>query len=190
MDESITRLGEEVTISVERMMKFCYIVQMEHDYVHSKTRVFQTHLTRFGTMVFMTASFLFSLFDDTKNSTNLHKVWRGFDHPFDDELRAFVVKLEPFNDELRKVRNRIGFHGSTNRSHEKAGLGIFDIESGRGREFARLIRDMQNLALKMIRSYIEGMNESAHPHEILQEFMVELQGHPHSAPQARQAPKK
>ena len=69
-------------------------------------------------------------------------------------------KLTPFKDELRKVRNRIGFHGSLTRSHEKAGLGIFDLESPRGREFANLIRDMLDLAPKMIKWHLKRMKDS------------------------------
>jgi hypothetical protein len=100
------------------------------------------------------------LFDDTRNSTNLLKIWQRFDHPFENDLQHFDKKLTPFKDELRKVRNRIGFHGSLTRSHEKAGLGIFDLESPRGREFANLIRDMLDLAPKMIKWHLKRMKNS------------------------------
>ena len=177
MDEPNTQQHQAVTISVERMIRFCYLSQMEVEYVRFDTKVLPLHLTRFGAMIFETASFLYSLFDDTNQATNLLKIWKGFDHPFNDELISFAEKLEPFKDELRKVRNRIGFHGSLTRSHEKAGLGIFDVNSQRAREFARLVREMQNIALKMIKWYTDGMNESDRPRELWQEFMIELRGY-------------
>jgi hypothetical protein len=178
MNESDAQLDEKVTISVERMMRFCYLAQMEFEYAPYGTSILPIHLSRFGTMVFEAASFLYSLFEDTENSINLLAIWQGFNHPFDNELQKFVKKLEPFKDELRLVRNRVGFHGSLNRSRERAGLGIFDVESPRAREFARLVRDMQNLSLKMVKWYIDRMNKAARPSEMWQEFMVELQSHP------------
>ncbi len=69
MDERTIHVGEEVTISVERMIRFCYLAEMESEYVPYQTSVLEVHLTRFGTMVFETASFLYSLFEDTENST-------------------------------------------------------------------------------------------------------------------------
>jgi hypothetical protein len=176
-NESVSQQREDVTISVERMIRFCYLAQMKDEYVSYETHVLPLHLTRFGAMLFEAASFLYSLFEDRDNSINLLKIWQGFDHPFDDELQKLANKLDPFKEELRLVRNRVGFHGSLSRSHERAGLGIFDVESPRAREFARLVRDMQNLALNMIKWYIDGMNQSARPHEIWQEFMDELQGY-------------
>jgi len=73
---------EDVTISVERMMRFCYLAQMQFDCAACDTKALPLHLTRFGTLVLETASFLYSLFEDRPDSINLLKVWRGFDHPF------------------------------------------------------------------------------------------------------------
>src|SRR5262245_1947376 len=145
MDAPAIKLDEAVTISVERMIQFCYMSRMLYEYAPYERILLPVHLTRFGTMFFQTASFLYSLFDDTKNSTNLLKIWKGFEHPFEDELQNFHDKLIPFKDELKRVRNRIGFHGSLTRTHEKAGLGIFDLESPRGTEFAVILRDIQDI---------------------------------------------
>src|SRR5262249_22145683 len=118
-----------------------------------------------------------SLFDDRKDSVNLLKIWQGFENPFEVDLQNFAKNLAPFKDQLKLVRNRIGFHGSLSRSHEKAGLDIFDVETPRGAEFAALMRDMQNLALKMIKWYVERMKESSQPMKLWQEFGTELQGY-------------
>ncbi len=177
MSNTESGLREDVTISVERMMRFCHLVQIQFEYAPGDTKALPLHLTRFGTLVFETASFLYSLFEDRKDSINLLKIWRGFDHPFGEELQNCVTRLNPFKEELRLVRNRVGFHGSLNRSHERAGLGIFDVDSSRGRDFARLVRDMQQLCLRMIAWYMEGMDSSARPAEMWKEFVAEMQGH-------------
>lgn len=177
MSDPGTRLGEDVTISVERMMRFCYLSQLQAECATGETKALPLHLTRFGTLVFETASFLYSLFEDRPDSINLEKVWQGFDHPFGKELQNCVTRLAPFKDELKLVRNRVGFHGSLSRSHESAGLGIFDVESSRGRDYIRLAMDMQQLFLRMIGWYIQGMDSSGRDAEMWREFLGELQGH-------------
>lgn len=171
------KLREGVGISVERMIRFCYLAQMQFEYAPGDTKTLPLHLTRFGTLVFETASFLYSLFEDRRDAINLLNVWQGFDHPFGEELQDCVRRLTPFKAELRLVRNRVGFHGSLNRSHERSGLGIFDVDSLRAHDFVRLIGDMQQLFLRMIAWYMKAMAESARPGEMWKEFVAELKGH-------------
>lgn len=167
-------LGEDVTISVERMMRFCYLAEMQFECIAGDTKVLPLHLTRFGTLLIETSSFLYSLFEDRGDSVNPLRVWQGFDHPFSKELQDYSARLSPFKEELKLVRDRLGFHGSLTRSHEGAGLGVFDVDSGRARDFARLVRDMRQLFLHMIAWYIKRMNSSARPAEMLKEFLNEL----------------
>ena len=178
MSDKENRLREDVVISVERMMRFCHLAQMTFEYASGDTKALPLHLTRFGVLVFETASFLYSLFEDRRDSINLLNVWQGFDHPFSDELQNYVTRLSPFKKELRLVRNRVGFHGSLNRSHERAGLGIFDVDSSHARAFARLVRDMQQLCLRMIAWYMERMDSSTRPAEMWKEFVAEMQSRP------------
>lgn len=176
MTDPKSKLDEDVSISVERMMRFCLLARMQFECAGGDKKALPLHLTRFGTLLLETASFLYSLFEDRPDSIDLVKVWRGFDHPFGNELQDSVTRLSPFRDELKLVRNRLGFHGSLSRSHERAGLGIFDVGSGRAREFAHLVRDMQQLFLRMIAWYMKRMDSSARPAEMLQEFRNELRG--------------
>jgi len=168
------RLREDVAISVERMMRFCHLAQMTFECSHGDNKALPLHLTRFGVLVFESASFLYSLFEHRRDSINLVNVWQGFDHPFRDDLQEFVKRLNPFKEELRLVRNRVGFHGSLNRSRERAGLGIFDVNSSRARDFSRLVRDMQQLCLRMIAWYMQGVNTSQRPDEMRTEFVAEM----------------
>ena len=107
MSDKENRLSENVVISVERMMRFCHLAQMTFEYASGDTKALPLHLTRFGVLVFETASFLYSLFEDRRDSINLLNVWQGFDHPFSDELQNYVTRLSPFKKELRLVRNRM-----------------------------------------------------------------------------------
>jgi hypothetical protein len=97
---------------------------MQFEHATGDTKALPLHLTRFGVLVFEMASFLYSFFEDRPDSINLLKIWRGFDHPFGNELQTCATRLTPFKEELKLVRNRIGFHGSLSRSHERAGLDI------------------------------------------------------------------
>jgi len=171
------KLPETVAISVERMMRFCLLSWMAFEHASNKTKILPLHLTRFGVLLFETASFFYSLFDHRKDSINLLKVWQGFDHPFGGELQDCVRRLDPFKEELRLVRNRVGFHGSLNRIDERSGLGIFDVDSLRADNFFKLMRDMTELFLRMIEWYMKRMDESMKPREVLMEFLDEMKGH-------------
>jgi len=177
MNESQGKLPETVAISVERMMRFCLLSRMAFEYASDEKKILPLHLTNFGVLLLEAASFLYSLFDHRKDSINLLKVWQGFDHPFGGELQECVRRLDPFKEELRLVRNRVGFHGSLNRTNERSGLGIFDVDSLRADKFFELMRDMTELFLYMIEWYMQGLDESIKPREVLKEFLEELKGH-------------
>src|SRR5262245_48209586 len=93
MDEEIVQLPESVTISVERMIRFCHLAQMTMEQKDPWVGRLPTHLTRFGTLLTLTCSFLYSLFDKRDDSTNLLRIWTGFDHPFHQKLTAIAKKL-------------------------------------------------------------------------------------------------
>ena len=174
MSDSESGTREDVTISVERMIRFCYFAEMQFECADGERKILPLHLTRFGTLVLETASFLYSLFEDRSDSINLLRVWRGFDHPFANDLQEHATRLDPFKGELKLVRDRVGFHGSLTRGHERGGLGVFDVNSGRARDFARLVRDLQQLFLRMIAWHMKGMDSTARPAEMWQEFVTEL----------------
>ena len=166
---------EDVTISVERMMRFCQLAEMLFKCSDKTNTVLPLHLTRFGTLLIETASFLHSLFEERSDSINLVRLWKGFEHPFAEDLQEHATRLDAFKEDLKLVRHRIGFHGSLTRSHEKGGLGIFDVESGRAKTFSRLTSDMQMLFLRMIGWYMKKLNCDTHPSETMwREFTSDM----------------
>ena len=172
-----TRFDDDVMISVERMMRFCYLATMQFEYSPHETMTLPLHLTRFDTLLVESSSFLYSLFDDRTDSIDLLRIWQGFNPPFSKELQDYSTRLCPFMEELKLVRNRLGFHGSLTRSQEGAGLGIFDLESGRAQNFFRVQRDGQELFLRMILWSIQGMDESEQPAVKWREFTDELRNY-------------
>ena len=115
MSDPKSGLREDLTISVERMMRFCCLARMQFECAAGDTKALPLHLTRFGTLLLETSSFLYSLFEDRVDSINLMKVWQGFEHPFNNELQDYSTRLIPFKQELKLVRDRLGFHGSFHR---------------------------------------------------------------------------
>ena len=51
MSHPENELREDVMISVERMMRFCYLVEMQFKCAAGETKILPLHLTRFGTLL-------------------------------------------------------------------------------------------------------------------------------------------
>ena len=153
MGDQESRLPDAVTISVERMIRFCHLADLTHSLSSSEPEPDwpPLHLTPFGTMMTLTGSFFFSLFEDRNDSINLRRIWSGFDHPFEEDLEAVELRLEPFRDSLRLIRNRFDFHGSLNREHERAGLDLLYGGLDLPRDLFRLMGDCRPLFERMVR---------------------------------------
>lgn len=166
---------EDVTISVERMMRFCLLADTLFKCHKDKTTVLPLHLTRFSTLLLETTSFLYSLFEESSDAINLVLLWQEFDNPFVTDLQEHATRFDLFKKEIKLLRNRLGFHGSLTRSHEKVGLGVFDIDSGRAQALADLTKDMKKLFLRMIGWYMTKMESDTHPSEMMwKEFAAEM----------------
>ena len=175
MDEKILQLPEAVTISIERMMRFCYLAQMTMEQPDPQQGLLPTHLTRFGTLLLDTCSFLYSLFDDRRDSIHLARVWAGFDHPFYDALTAIENRLQPFKPQLKLVRHRYGFHGSLSRTLEAEGFDI--LQDPLAGDLCTLIHDVKQLAVHMIAWHIDRMPcDHAERGALLAAFKAELCG--------------
>jgi hypothetical protein len=162
--------SEAVVISVERLMRFCYLARILQEQADPRPSGLPLDLTRWGALLFLTGSFLYSLFEDDRQAINLVRVWSGFPHPFEEELHTIATQLEPLKNDLRHVRNRYGFHGSLSRSREAAGLRIF--EEPQARALRAVIGRMLLLAGKMIPWHMEFLGRR----ELIPAFTAQLFG--------------
>ena len=170
MVEEENKISEGIAISIERMIRFCHLTQMTMEYIPRET--LPLHLTRAGTLMTVTCSFLYSLFDKRSDSTNLLRIWTGFDHPFHQELSSIAKKLTPYEDNLYKLRSRYDFHGSVSRAHEAEGVMIFeDVE--KSRKLFEIVHEVKQLAVKMVVWY---MNASEELRPLIPDLQAELLG--------------
>ena len=176
MTKDRTPFDEAVVISIERLMRFCYLAQILLEQEDPRQSGLPLELTRWGTLLFLTGSFLYSLFEDSDNALNLVRVWSGFPHPFGDELQRIATQLEPLKDNLRHVRNRYGFHGSLSRTREATGLSIF--EEPQAQALRAVIGRMLLLAGKMIPWHMAHLGR----HELIPAFTAQLFGVGEPAP--------
>jgi hypothetical protein len=168
--------SEAVVISVERLMRFCYLARILQAQADPRPSGLPLDLTRWGTLLFLTGSFLYSLFEDDRQSINLVRVWSGFPHPFEEALHTIATQLEPLKDDLRRVRNRYGFHGSLSRTREAEGLQIF--AEPQAQALRAVIGRMLLLAGKMIPWHMQHMGR----HELIPAFTAQLFGAGEPAP--------
>jgi hypothetical protein len=152
------------------MIRFCHLAPMTMEQKDPELSRLPTHLTRFGTLMTLTCSFLYSLFDKRDDSTNLLRIWNGFDHPFYQKLAAITEQLEPFRDDLFKVRSHYDFHGSLSRAHEVEGFEIF--QESKVRPLFEAVHEMKQLAVEMI---VWHTVRSPDP-SVLSDLRVELLG--------------
>jgi hypothetical protein len=80
--------------------------------------------------MFVLYAWFYSLIEDEENAVNGFRLWR---ERFPEEERAIAAveaEVVPFRNDLKLFRNRLGFHGSTSRTHEAVGFQLFSNYSG------------------------------------------------------------
>jgi hypothetical protein len=78
------------------------------------------------TMMLVVLAYFYSLIEDDEQAVNAFRIWRVRYPEEEAAIAAVEAKVAPFRQRLRKFRNRLGFHGSTSRSHEAVGLELFN----------------------------------------------------------------
>jgi hypothetical protein len=82
------------------------------------------------TMMLVLYAYFYSLIEDDEQALNGFRIWR---EKWPEEEKAIAVlesKVAPLRRGLRLFRNRVGFHGSRSRDHEKSGFDFFAEHSG------------------------------------------------------------
>lgn len=128
---------EELVIFVERFMHFANVWTVYSDLLSG--RYSPTAGSRSGkepfpnmndTMMFLLYAVFYSLIEEDSNSLNAFRVWRQYFPQEEEPIAAVEAKITPFAEDLKRFRNRIGFHGSRTRVHESSGFDLFAKHSG------------------------------------------------------------
>ena len=83
-----------------------------------------------ATMMFMLYGMFYSLIEEDPKSINAFRVWRQYFPAEETEIAAVEAQVIPFIGDLKRFRNRLGFHGSASRAHEASGFDLFSKHSG------------------------------------------------------------
>ena len=82
------------------------------------------------TMMLVVLAYFYSLIEDDEQAVNAFRIWRVRYPEEEAAISAVEAKVAPFRRRLKVFRNRLGFHGSTSRSHEAVGLELFNNHAG------------------------------------------------------------
>src|SRR5215469_3030917 len=79
---------------------------------------FETHDVK-ATAMFVLYAYFYSMVEDDPQGVNGFKVWRAAWPEEEKAIAAVEALVKPLVPGLKLFRNRLGFHGSRSRSHEK-----------------------------------------------------------------------
>ena len=134
---------EELVILVERLMHFMNLWTVYRDLLSghyvptvgapSETDPFPKNdpfpnIT--VTMMFLLYASFYSLIEEDKKSLNAFRIWRQHFPEEESAIAAIEAQVTPFAEDLKRFRNRLGFHGSRSRAHEASGFDLFAKHSG------------------------------------------------------------
>jgi hypothetical protein len=128
---------EELVIFVERFMHFMNVWTVYRDMLsgHYVPTVYPpSECGPFpntgATMMFMLYGMFYSLIEEDPKSINAFRLWRQYFPAEETEIAAVEAQVIPFIGDLKRFRNRLGFHGSRSRAHEGSGFDLFSKHSG------------------------------------------------------------
>jgi hypothetical protein len=77
------------------------------------------------TLIFHLYGSFYALVDDSNEGLNAFRTWRKHFPEEETAIAAVEQQIALFKDDLRRFRNRLGFHGSRTRSREAKGWELF-----------------------------------------------------------------
>lgn len=127
--------AEELLIFVERLRHFMnlwtiYTDMLSTRYVPSLGAEEGSIFDPTVTVMLIVYAYLYSLVEDSDDSLNAFRIWREHFPQEEQAIAAVEAQIAPFRDDLRKFRNRLGFHGSRTRAHESPGFDLFGKVTG------------------------------------------------------------
>ncbi|MFZ3210165.1 MAG: hypothetical protein WA188_01505 [Terriglobales bacterium] len=132
-------MSEELYIFVERYAHFSNLHTIYRDLlsghykpsVNVNPRPEEWDITNVSsTMMLVLYAYFHSLIEDDPQALNGFRIWRESWPEEEKAIAAVEAQVDPLRPSLRLFRNRVGFHGSRSRDHEKAGRDFFAQYSG------------------------------------------------------------
>jgi len=131
------RPQEELMLLVQRLMHFMNVWTVYRDLLSghyvptagppSENDPFpnMTH-----TMMFVLYGVFYSPIEDDPKTVDAFRVWRRHFPEEEGAIAAVEAQVAPFAKNLKRFRNRLGFHGSRSWAHEVSGFDLFAKHSG------------------------------------------------------------
>lgn len=156
---------EEFVIFVERFMHFMNLWTVYHDLLRdqyvptvrpaSENDPFPNMR---ATMMFLLYSLFYSLIEEDPKSVNAFRIWRKLFPEEESRIAAIEAQIDPFAGDLKRFRNRLGFHGSRSRTHEASGFDLFARHSGSA--ILTAMANFKQLGVALLAKDLESRNAS------------------------------
>jgi hypothetical protein len=104
----------------------------------------QTH----HSLMLMLYAYFYSLLDHDSTSLNAFRIWRARFPEEETAIAAIEAQVEPLGDDLKRFRNRLGFHGSRTYAHEASGFNVFANHTGA--EILQAINNFKALGARLL----------------------------------------
>lgn len=128
---------EELILLVQRLMHFMNVWTVYRDMLSGHyvptVGVPPNNVTfpnTTDTMMFVLYGVFYSLIEDDPKSINAFRIWRQYFPEEESAIAAVEAQVAPFAPDLKRFRNRLGFHGSRSWAHEASGFDLFAKHSG------------------------------------------------------------
>jgi hypothetical protein len=135
LDQPDDKKTEELIIFVERLAHFMNLWTIYDDLLTEQyvPTIGESDHSIHGprtTIMFILYAYFYSLIEDSSDGLNAFRIWREHFPEEERAIAAIEALVNPFKDDLRHFRNRLGFHGSRSRNHEARGFDLFANSSG------------------------------------------------------------
>ena len=133
--ERSAKSAEELVIFVERLRHFMnlwtiYTDMLSKRYAPSLGADEDSIFNPTVTVMLLVYAYLYSLVEDSDDGLNAFRIWREHFPQEEMAIAAVEAQFAPFRKDLKRFRNRLGFHGSRTRAHESSGFDLFGTATG------------------------------------------------------------
>jgi hypothetical protein len=133
--------SEELTIFVERLRHFLNLYTVYHDMLTKRyvptvggdivnEPTYGSYFHPSISVMLVLYAYFYSLIEDSPDGLNAIRLWREHFPEEEAAIAAIEAQIAPLTKDLKRYRNRLGFHGSRTRAHEARGFDLFANASG------------------------------------------------------------